>query len=406
MFKTTLINIFNSTIDAWKALNIKGKLIVILAIAILILIGTASILTRNIRVGESAVEANTLAGLRDEIDKLGNPFNIPKKNILNQYPQIINQRVDQGLSKSIYVIDVNTTMLTGSKYNDLFTSAESIKSSLQSKPLFYTDQYQMFYDLETNQPVNPFSRMSNFHEIELNGKKKWFSEENQDYWVTDPSVDPSDLNKVVRNMDSLPGFQNLQKVGPAKFLVANKNADRNQVDYTSIEIFGDYTSRIKQGYQDYSFITPPPVNDDPKFIGGISPSDSLPETFVISPKYTINRSALNSESVFTFTDISDVNLPARVTGKDFKIKESNSLFISCSYDEQKCWIFNPGLNTIKIIDRDLNIKDQTSSKSLELIKIKTAIEEVYDKNRIMRYNEQSKELLFFYEGKWTSILRD
>ncbi|MGL4758727.1 MAG: hypothetical protein ACRCXZ_05300 [Patescibacteria group bacterium] len=404
-------------LDIWNNLNRRGKLTLI-GIVLLILAIVGLLIFASVWNSQRQTQQNNedLTKKRKKVSDLGNPFNLPKNHILNKYPQLIRARIDNGTAGSLYVLDVNTTMLRDPSYNELFENYNNIQSSLETKPSFYSDQYQMYYNIDDDQLLNPFARMMNFHEIVLNGEKKWFYEEPdsinsvQDsvYWVSEATTDLPKLKKVIRNNEIIPAYQRLQQIGPSKFLIATKDLTKNKINFATIALSEEsnsatISSETSYGYQDFDFITPPEVNDTPGFIGGVTPSDTLPEVYAINNNYTLNLSSVNTNTLITFSDISRITTPNRVLNKEINIRESNSVFVTCSYKSEKCWIMLPGTSTIKEVDKNLNIKDLPFSISIDLPKIRESIQSVYDKNKLTRFNEDSQELLFFYEGKWQSI---
>lgn len=399
-----LKNIYTTLLQIWTRLNRTGKLVVVGVIALVAMIPVLVVLTRQSSQITQQQETS-LASLREQIEKLGNPFEIPKTQILTQYPYIVNKKLKDGLTRNVYLIDVNTTMLQQDKYNALFESANSIKDSLASKPFMYTDQYQMLYDIETSQPINPNARMLNFHEVNINGFEKWFSEEDGDFWVSDPTTEATNLKKLNVNKTQLPAFQKLQKIGPNKFFWSTKNFEQASMNYNTFEIFADNSTRVNSGVQDFTFIEVPATPNDPKFIGSFTSGDLLPQNYAINKTYLLNKSSTTEEAIITFTNINDITNPKRVTDKQIKIREVKTVFITCNSNEEKCWIFNPGIKSLKEINSKLDIVDFKPSRDIDLTKISEDYATLFDKDRMLRYNEESKELLFFYENSWKSIYR-
>ncbi len=399
-----LKNIFTYLIRIWSSLNRTGRFVIIGLIGLLLILPIVAFLTRQ-STQISQDQKDSISVLRDQIEKLGNPFAIPRQQVLTKYPFIINKKLKDGLNRSIYLIDVNTSMLQQEKYNELFTSAEAIKSSLTSKPFFFSDKYQMLYDIETSQPINPFARMMNFNEISLNGVPSWFSEEDGDFWVSDANSETTNLKKLTVNKTLLPQFQRLQKISPNKFFWSTKNFEQATMNYNTLEVFADYTTRIKSGIQDFTFIETPTAPTDPKFIGSYTSGDLLPQNYALNNDFILNKSSSAAEAIITFTRITDIENPQRASDRQFKIREVNSLFITCNSDVQKCWIFNPGVKSIKEINSKLDVTELKPTKDIDLSKISQDYISLFDKDRMFRYNDESKELLFFYDNSWKSVYR-
>jgi hypothetical protein len=399
-----LKNILNNILKFWTNLNRRGRAAILVLVAIALFLPVIAYFLRNTS-NVTQSQQDSISVVRDEIEKLGNPFAIPKKQILTKYPFIVNKKLKDGLLKNVYLIDVNTSMLLQDEYKELFESAESIRSSLTTKPYFYSDQYQMFYDADTSQPLNPTARMLNFFEVKPGGVPKWFSEEGGEFWVSDTSTESNSLKKLIVNKAQLPQFQKLQRIGDAKLLWTTKSFDTAELTYNSLEIFSDNTTRIKSGTQDFTFLEVPKITNDPTFIGSYTSGDLLPNTYGINSNYVLNKTATTAEAIITFTNISDIQSPQRVTDKEIKIREVNSVYITCAIEVEKCWIFNPGIKSIKEINGNLNIADLKPSRDIELSKISEANARLFDKDRMLRFNQESNELLFFYEGSWKSIYR-
>jgi hypothetical protein len=383
-------------------LSNRVKLIILSVILGLVLLSAYIVISRRSANIVEQAQSTLLADIRARIEKLGNPFQLTADSLIAQYPFIIFDKVKD----NAYVIEVNTTMLLNSYYDNLFAGDESIKRSLQGKPVNYIDTYQMFFDSNTNMTTNPYSRMTNFNKVTLNGEVRWFMEEGDDYWISDAGTDLKNLKKVNRPKNVIPPFRKLIKIGENKFLSTQKDEALLDLQYITFEVFPDASSRTKAGKLNYSFLDEPVAPADVNFTGAIAAAEVLPTVYPINGSLVLQKSLNAQSAVFTFVNISDVETPQLLREKQFNIKELNSIYVTCSSTvKEKCWIYNPGLKTVIEVNNKAEQKRVTATLDVDLTKMSESLAMTFDKDKLLRYNEESDELLFFYQSKWRSVLR-
>jgi hypothetical protein len=400
MFK----NITSNLVDIYNVISLKIKL-AILGLIIIMFLTAAWFLIRSRNTVNDSPNINSptvINNVRETISRIGNPFLIDNKSYISDYPFIINNKIGNNL----FILDINTSMLYNDYYKNLFAADINIKETLANKPLYYTDSFQVFYNSEENRTINSASRMLNFNVVEINGQERWFFEEGEKYWISQPTTQLTGLKEIKRPTDVLPSFRKLYKIGPAKFLTSNTDVEQSDMIYTTFTINEAGESNVKQGKLNFGFLDAPIAPIDPSFVGAITTSSVLPDIYPLNTNIILQKSINNSEAVISFGDISDVQNAFIVESKTFGIKEFNSIYITCSaVERQKCWIYNPGLRSIIEIDSSMNKKTLNSTLEVDLTKLPESLKQTNDKDRLLRYNYESDELLFFYQGKWQSILR-
>jgi hypothetical protein len=397
-------NIITTINQVYNALTFKIRA-VILGIIILLFITIAWLLIRSrntVIEGGNTNAPSVITEIRDQIQRQGNPFQINKDQYISQYPFIIGDRVDS----NIYLLNINTSMLYDPYYKALFESDSNIKDSLEGKPQYYTDSYQVFYNSTENRTVNAFSRMLNFSEVEIAGQKRWFMEEGEEYWLSDRNTDLTGIQKVKRSKELLPAFRKLIRIGAAKFLSVNTDPGNLEMIYTTMELNSIPEAYTKAGRLNFSFLDTPNAPIDPLFVGAITSTTVLPDVYGLSSTKVLNKSLNNDKAVITFADITNVETPILLETRTFDIKEYNSIFIACApYERSKCWIYNPGLKSVTQINSDASKTDLRATLDVDLTKLPASLKQTFDKDKLLRYNNDSDELLFFYDGKWQSVLR-
>ncbi len=401
-------NTFNTFNQIYNALTFKIKVAIFGAI-IIILLTSAWFFVRSRTTTVEGGKGNTnirevINEVRDDIQKRGNPFQLGNNSYISKYPFVIGERVDN----NIYLLNINTSMLYDDYYKGLFEADTSLRDSLQSKPQYYTDSYQVFYNSTDDRSVNAFSRMLNFSEVEISGQKRWFMEEDEEYWISDRNTDLTGVKKVARNKELLPAFRKLTRIGANKFLSVNTDPNNLDMIYTTMELTSNSapTAVTKAGRLNFAFLDTPNTPIDPLFVGAITTSTVLPDVYGLSSTKVLNKSLNNEKAVITFADITDTSAPVLLDTKTFEIKEFNSIFVTCApYEKAKCWIYNPGLKNITQIDSNAIKTDIRATFDVDLTKLPASLKQTFDKDKLFRYNLESDELLFFYDGKWQSILR-
>jgi hypothetical protein len=293
-------------------------------------------------------------------------------------------------------------MLRDSIYDEFFNNDSQLKDCLANTPLEHVGTYQVFYDVKTSLSSNPCQRMTNFNKVSLNGAEYWFMEENDQYWVQIPSTNK--LSKVSRSLSTLPPYRKLTKIGPNKFLSTYKDEENLKLDYTTFEIFGDFTSRTKTGALSFAFLDSPLAPGAAGFEGAVTASQVLPEVYPINSKLVLNKSITAAEAVFTITDISAVESPKLVESQ-IKFKELNSIFTTCAPSKESCFIFNPGIKSLTQINNVAKPIELKPTLDISLTELPSSLKLTFEKDKLLRYNDDSDELLFFYQGKWKSIYR-
>jgi hypothetical protein len=398
-------NIISTLNQLYNALTFKIKVAILGAIILLfITLAWFAINSRTPVVDSGTGNAPTVINdARDLINRIGNPWQLGTSSYISNYPFLINDRVDS----NIYILDINTSMLYDPYYKGLFDSDSNIKESLESKPENYTDSYQVFYNSTDNRTVNAFSRMLNFSPVEILGQKRWFMEEGETYWLSDRNTDLTGIQEVKRSKELLPAFRKLQRIGAAKFLSTTPDPETMEMVYVTMELNNIPEAYSKVGRLSFNFLNETPAAPiDPLFVGAITAETVLPTVYPLSGTKTLNKSVNTENATITFADITNVQAPTLLSDKQFNIKEYNSIFITCApYERAKCWIYNPGLKSIVEIDANANKKDIRATLDVDLTKLPTSLKQTFDKDKLLRYNSESDELLFFYDGKWQSVLR-
>jgi hypothetical protein len=390
----------------YKGLGRRVKIGLLVLIAFIIMLIAWRVIVNNLNTAQQVSDSELLSNIRTQIDRLGNPLQIPSESVLKKYPFIVKERV----TGSIYLIEVNTSMLRDEQYKGLFEADNNIKLSLQDKPAAYTDTYQMYFDSDTNLSLNPFARMTNFNKIKLEGEEKYFSEENQDYWYSNPVADSNTSNnglkKIKRSSTLIKPFNKLTKIDNNKFFATNKDELSLELQYVIMEVFSNGVARFNSGSLNYIFLDPPINPNDGEFTGAIAASEVIPTAYPITDKLILQKSINNTEAIFTIADITNIETPKLLSDKQFSVKEFNSIFVTCSpIKKKKCWIINPGIKKAIEIDEKGNKTEKDLSKEIDLIALKESYKLTLDKEQIVRYNEDSDEVLIFYQGNWKSILR-
>jgi hypothetical protein len=400
-----LDNIISTLNQVYNALTFKIKVAILGAIILLfITFAWFAIKSRTPVIDSGSGNSPTVVSdARDLITKIGNPWQIGSGSYISKYPFIINDRVDS----NIYLLDINTSMLYDDYYKGLFEADSNIKESLESKPQDYTDSYQVFYNSTDNRTVNASSRMLNFSEVEIGGQKRWFMEEGEDYWLSDRNTDLTGIQEIKRNKELLPAFRKLQRIGASKFLSTSADPETMEMIYVTMEVNGVPEAYSKLGRLSFNFLNETPVAPiDPLFVGAVTSETVLPTVYPLSGTKTLNKSVNTQNATITFADITNVQTPFLLPDKQFNIKEYNSIFITCApYERAKCWIYNPGLKSITQIDSNANKTDLRATLDVDLTKLPASLKQTFDKDKLLRYNSESDELLFFLDGRWQSVLR-
>lgn len=380
-----------------QRLSSRAKLLIIGLIAGVLTLGIISIwLNRGSSVTTiKPQDSQLLSTIRDQIEKLGNPFYLTKDSILNKYPFNITNRV----SDDVYLVEVNTSMLRDSAFDEFFNNDSQLKDCLANTPLEHVGTYQIFFDVKTSLSTNPCQRMTNFNKISLNGTEYWFMEENDQYWVQIPSTNK--LTKITRSLSSLPPYRKLTKIGPNKFLSTFKDEEKINIDYTTFEIFGDFTSRTTTGSLNFNFLDKPLALG---FEGGVTASQVLPEIYPINANLVLNKSITSTEAIFTIANINSITTPTLLETQ-LKFKELNSIFTTCAPTKESCFVFNPGIKSLTKIDNLAKPTELKPTLDITLTELASSLKLTFEKDKLFRYNEDSDELLFFYQGKWKSVYR-
>ena len=400
-------NITKTISQVYNTLNNKMK-IALLGLIVLIFITMAWFLIRSRAPVTEGGTKGTITNptiineVRDQIQQLGNPFQIDNTKYVGKYPFIIGDRVDG----DTYILNVNTSMLSDPYYADLFAADSNIKDSLESKPQYYTDSYQIFYSASDNKSINANNRMLNFNEVEINGAKRWFFEEGDEYWISDRDSNLSGVQKVVRNTSLLPAFRKLTRIGPAKFLSTNTDPTYTDMIYTIFDINSTPEANVKNGKINFTFLENVNTPVDPLFVGAITYETVLPDVYGLSSNLVLNKSLSNEKAIFTIGDLTNLETASIIESKTFDIKEYNSIYVVCApVTKEKCWIYNPGLKNITQVNGDGSRTELKSQLDVDLIKLKDSLSQTFDKDKLLRFNAESNELLFFYNGKWQSTYR-
>ena len=332
--------------------------------------------------------------LRAKIKELGNPFGLSKTSTIVKYPFIINKKINDKL----YLIDVNTSMLGNPYYDDLFTSDNNLRNSLESKPFTFIDTYQAIYDVDQDKTINPFQRITNFNIITLQGQDYWFVEEGEDYWLSKPNFE--ELRKVPRNTNTLSSFKKLVKVGPSKLVTARKGERSQNASFITLEIFPDATSRVKSSFVDFSSLYDVKVEDN--FDGAFH--QTTPSIYAFNANNIMHRVKKENEDIFVIIDITDSEKP-KIIEKRIRIREKNNIFVTCSITKEKCWIYNPAVKTIVEVNTLADTANLNPLIDIDLTKITENTDKTFDDDTLIRFNDDTNEILFFYQESWKPLYR-
>jgi hypothetical protein len=344
-------------------------------------------------------DSDLIGAARERIARLGNPFDIPTESLLNKYPFNINDRVKD----NTYLVEVSTSMLNNPVYNDLLNSDEQLRNCLNATPTEHTGVYQVFYDVNTSLSANPCQRMTNFNKIRLDGSQYWFMEENDQYWVQ--LANTNQLSKVNRSLSLLPPFTKLVPLSDNQFLATNKDESTIDLQYIVLKVLSTTNASVKTGTINYAFLDNSNTLVDPNFTGAVSASQVLPDVYPINSELILQKSLTSSNATYTLVNISSVESPQLLKDLTFTVRELNSIYTTCSLTKEKCWIYNPGVKSIIQVDNKGKTSTLTPTIDTNLTEIQTSLKLTFEPDKIIKYNQESDEILFFYQGKWVSIYR-